>query len=166
MAVPWKIACLFVCCAEYLCHCHPSEEPCPLQMKRHRHFINADYFWHINFKYYYSNCAAIGHFTCQTAMSLGRAGCHIVTRPLFLCVRGGVWARDYQQLNFKLQNRWWTNNFANTERVWPPSLSFEPLYFKWSRASEEDDEALIQTANTFSSLDPRPFWPCEEGSGE
>ena len=24
----------------------------------------------------------------------GSAGCHIVTRPLFLLVRGGVWARD------------------------------------------------------------------------
>ena len=29
----------------------------------------------------YSNCAVIGHFTCQTAMSMARAGCHIVTRP-------------------------------------------------------------------------------------
>ena len=71
---------------------------------------------------YYSNCAVIGHFTCQTATSLGQAGCHIVTRP-FLSGRvgsfhmpdgyvtgsggmsycnqtiplweGGVWARDY-----------------------------------------------------------------------
>ena len=42
--------------------------------------------------YYY---AVIGHFTCQTATSLGRAGCRIVTRPLFLLVRVGVWARDY-----------------------------------------------------------------------
>ena len=31
---------------------------------------------------YYSNCAVIGHFTCQMAVSLGRAGCRIVTRPL------------------------------------------------------------------------------------
>ena len=43
---------------------------------------------------YYSSCAVIGHFTCQTAMSLGRVGCRIVTRPLFLLMRGGVWARD------------------------------------------------------------------------
>ena len=31
-----------------------------------------------------SNCAVIGHFTCQTATSLGRAGCRIVTRSLSL----------------------------------------------------------------------------------
>ena len=30
---------------------------------------------------YYSNCAVIGHSTCQTTMSLVRAGCCIVTRP-------------------------------------------------------------------------------------
>ena len=30
---------------------------------------------------YYSNCAVIGHFTCQMATSLGWAGCRIVTRP-------------------------------------------------------------------------------------
>ena len=37
---------------------------------------------------YYSNCAVIGHFTCQTAMSLGRSGCRIITRP-FLSGRVG-----------------------------------------------------------------------------
>ena len=37
---------------------------------------------------YYSTCAVIGHFTCQMAMSLGRAGCCIVTRP-FLSRRVG-----------------------------------------------------------------------------
>ena len=31
---------------------------------------------------YYCNCAVIGHFTCQTATSLGRVGCRIVTNPL------------------------------------------------------------------------------------
>ena len=49
-------------------------------------------------------CAAIGHFTCQTATSLGRAGCRIVTRPLFLSVRGGVWARDYDEVRFAEQH--------------------------------------------------------------
>ena len=34
MVVPWKVAHLFVRCAEYLCHCHPSEELCLLQLKR------------------------------------------------------------------------------------------------------------------------------------
>ena len=32
---------------------------------------------------YFSNCAVIGHFTCQMAISLGRAGCHIITRLFF-----------------------------------------------------------------------------------
>ena len=40
MVVPWKIARLFVRCAEYLCSCHPSKELCPLQLKRHRHLLN------------------------------------------------------------------------------------------------------------------------------
>ena len=40
----------------------------------------------------------------------GRAGCRIVTRPLFLRVRGGVWARDYLQLCstcYCFQYWWW-----------------------------------------------------------
>ena len=41
MAVPWKIARLFVRCAEYLCHCHQSEALCPLQMKRYRLYKRA-----------------------------------------------------------------------------------------------------------------------------
>ena len=32
---------------------------------------------------FYSNCGVIGHFTCQTAMSLGRVWCRIVSRPFF-----------------------------------------------------------------------------------
>ena len=43
---------------------------------------------------YYSNCAVIGHFTCQTATSLGCAGCRIVTRPFSSPTgggEGGVW---------------------------------------------------------------------------
>ena len=31
---------------------------------------------------YYSNCAVIGHFTCQTATTLGQAGCCNQTLPL------------------------------------------------------------------------------------
>ena len=42
---------------------------------------------------YYSNYAVIGIPTCQTATSLGRARCRIVTRPLFH--EGGVWAQNY-----------------------------------------------------------------------
>ena len=37
-----------------------------------------------------ANYAVIGHFTCQMATSLGRAGCCIVTRPLFLDPREGL----------------------------------------------------------------------------
>ena len=47
---------------------------------------------------YYSNCAVIGHFTCQTAISLGRAGCRIVTGPFF---SQGGWG-----LGLKLRCRW------------------------------------------------------------
>ena len=36
---------------------------------------------------YYSNCAVIGHSTCQTAASLGWVGCYIVTSP-FSSLRG------------------------------------------------------------------------------
>ena len=40
-------------------------------------------------------CVVIGYFTCKTAVSLGRVGCCIVTRSLFLLVRSGVLVRDY-----------------------------------------------------------------------
>ena len=33
--------------------------------------------------YIYSDCAVIGHFTCQTAYITGSDGCRIVTRPFF-----------------------------------------------------------------------------------
>jgi len=36
---------------------------------------------------YYSNCAVIGHSTCQTALSLGRVGCR--NQTLFLSRRVG-----------------------------------------------------------------------------
>ena len=47
---------------------------------------------------YYSNCAVIGHFTCQTATSLGQAGCRIVTGPFF---SQGGWG-----LGLRLRCRW------------------------------------------------------------
>ena len=40
--------------------------------------------------------ACLKFMICHLVTPLkGRAGCRIVTRPLFLSVRGGVWARDY-----------------------------------------------------------------------
>ena len=46
---------------------------------------------------YYSNCAVIGHFTCQMATSLCWAGCRFVTRP-FSYPRG--WGLG-MRLNFR-----------------------------------------------------------------
>ena len=43
---------------------------------------------------YYSNCAVIGHFTCQTAYVTGLTGMSYCNQTLFLR-EGGVWARDY-----------------------------------------------------------------------
>ena len=39
MVVPWKVARLFVRCAEYLCRCHQSEELCLLQLKRTKNVV-------------------------------------------------------------------------------------------------------------------------------
>ena len=43
---------------------------------------------------YYSNCAVIGHFTCQTAYITGLGGMLYCNQTLLLR-EGGVWARDY-----------------------------------------------------------------------
>ena len=45
---------------------------------------------------YYSNCAVIGHFTCQTAYITGSGGMSYCNQTLLLW-EGGVWARDYKQ---------------------------------------------------------------------
>ena len=42
---------------------------------------------------YYSNCAVIGHFTCQTAYVTGSSGMSYCNQTLLLR-EGGVWARD------------------------------------------------------------------------
>ena len=44
---------------------------------------------------YYSNCTAIGHFTCQTAYVTWSGGLLYCNQTLFLR-KGGVWARDYE----------------------------------------------------------------------
>ena len=43
---------------------------------------------------YYSNCAVIGHFTCQTAYVTGSSGMSYCNQTLLLW-EGGIWARDY-----------------------------------------------------------------------
>ena len=45
---------------------------------------------------YYSNCAVIGHFTCQTAYVTGSGGMSYCNQTLLLR-EGGVWAWDYIQ---------------------------------------------------------------------
>ena len=69
---------------------------------------------------YYSNCAVIGHSTCQTATSLGRTGCRIVTRP-FLSGRVGSGHETTLCLEIKTEvNR--LRRAVYTQRVVPISV--------------------------------------------